>query len=130
MKRFVGACALAVGMLLQGASANAQQTQPTPQIPLPKPAHPLPRLTHFPVPAAQYDQYVQWYLQILRQMPSRYHVTQGEVDSVILLLKDCAGKIESDGYVTRTEMDYCHNVMMSKVHEIAAPYMLQAAGGR
>ena len=124
MKRFVGACALAIGMLLQGASANAQQ-----RMPLPKPDHPLPRITRFPIPAAQYDQYVQYYLVVIRQLPARFHVAQSDADSIVLLVKDCASKVEADGYVTRSEMDYCHNIMMTKAHEVAAPYMLQRAGG-
>ena len=126
MKRLLCICAIVSGMLLQGVQANAQQQQITP---LPKPVHPLPKLRHFPIPASDYEQYVQWYLQVLRTMPARYHVQQGEVDSVILLLKDCSSKVEADGYVTRREMDYCNNQMFAKIREIAAPYILQHAGG-
>ena len=124
MKRFVAVCAIVLGFSMYGSTVSAQQRQP-----LPKPAQPLPHLTHFPVPASAYEQYVQWSLQMLRQLPSRYRVAQSDVDKLILNLKDCSSRAESDGYVTRQEMDYCNKVMKAKLHEVAAPYILQQAAG-
>lgn len=134
MKRLVGL--LAAVVLLVGVDASAQQ-RPEPvgggeqqqqqQIDIPKPNQPLPVL-RYPAPAANYERYVQYWLQLLRSMPSsRYHVAQVDVDSAVLMLKDCSARIEADGYVTRNEAKACRKQMMAKLHEIATPYMMQFA---
>lgn len=128
MKRFLCITAVVSAMLFQGVQANAQQTHQHVD-PLPRPTHKLPPLQHFPVRAADYEQYVQYYLVVLRSLPGRYHMNPGDLDPVILNLKECSSKIEADGYVTRREMDYCHNQMITKMHEVAGPYILQHAAG-
>jgi len=116
------------------SSANAQQ-RPTP---LPsgggagsgsalKPDHKLPTL-HYPTPAATYEQYVQYYLKLIRAASSRYHVASADTNKVILFLRDCSARVEADGYVTEREAHYCNSQTMAMVHDIATPYIMQAAG--
>jgi hypothetical protein len=117
---------LAAATIIFGVSiASAQHTTS----PLPKPPEPLPKFVRFPAPASQYDKYVQYYMTLLRSLPSRMGVKQGDVDVVILLLKDCASRIEADGIVTQAESKYCETITMNKVHERATPYMMQQMAG-
>ncbi len=127
---------LLLGVLILGAfvvlaqDASAQQ-RPTP-VPATthgssiKPDRPLPPL-HFPTTAATYEAYVQFYLKMLREAGVRYHVDSGDTNKAILLLRDCASRVEADGYVTRNEARACHRQTMAMVHEIATPYMMQYA---
>ncbi len=119
-----GALLAAAAVLFGVSVASAQHTSP-----LPKPPEPLPKTVHFPAPASQYDKYVQYYLVLLRSLPSRMNVRQADVDIVILLLKDCASRIEADGIVTQNEAKYCETITMNKVHELATPYVMQQAAG-
>src|ERR1022692_4315576 len=41
--------------------------------------------------------------ELIRSIPSRYNVPAGDVNKVILTVKDCTARIESDGVVTRDE---------------------------
>jgi len=123
MKR--GAILAAAAILFGVGIANAQHHNS----PLPKPPEPLPKIVHFPAPASQYDKYVQYYLTLLRSLPAKMNVKQGDVDVVILMLKDCASRVEADGIVTQNEAKYCETITMNKVHELATPYFMQQAAG-
>jgi hypothetical protein len=114
-------------------SASAQQ-RPAP-LPVPIPSNTgtasghhgrLPVL-RYPVSAAQYDQYSQFYIGLLRKAVGRQGITQGDVDKAILAIKDCAGRIEADGVVTRSESQYCRRVLREKIHELATPYLMKYA---
>lgn len=130
MRRFLFASLVATTLMI-GGSASAQQ-RPSP---LPtgngnsalKPENKLPPL-RFPTTAATYEQYVQYWLKLVRTATTKYRVSQGDANKVVLHLKDCASRVEADGYVTRAEANYCRTTTMSMVHEIATPYMMQAAG--
>ncbi len=128
MKRVVLLVALMLMVVgIPTANAQQQQVQPIPEVP--KPDHPLP-LLRFPAPAATYDLYVQYWLQLIRTAGQRYHVGPGETDKVVLLVKDCAMRVEADGYVTQGEARDCRVMAMTKMHEIATPYIVQAAAGK
>ncbi len=121
MKRIaiLTAAALAFGV----GVASAQQ-----HIPLPKPPNDI-KMIRYPAPSAQYDKLVQYYLTLVRSLPMRFHVSQADTDIVVLMLKDCAGRVEADGIVTKDEAKYCENITMAKIHELATPYMMQQAAG-
>ena len=117
----LGAIALVLGV----GVASAQEHH---FAPLPKPPDGA-KQVRFPAPAAQYDKYIQWFVTLLRTLPARYNVPQSEGDVVIVLLKDCASRIEADGIVTKDESKYCENITMAKLHEIVTPYVMERAGG-
>ncbi len=121
MKAKIGILA-AAALVLSVSVAGAQQQ--VPHVPLPKLPDNLKTL-HFPAPAAQYDKLVQWHLALIRTLPQRFHITQGETDVLVLYLKDCAGRIEADNIVTKAEADYCTNSTMAKVQEVLTPYIVQ-----
>jgi len=118
---------LAAAALVLGVGIASAQMRP-PHVPLPKPPDNL-KSMHFPASSAQYEKIVQWYLALIRSFPTRFRITQGDTDTIILHLKDCAGRIESDGIVTKSEADYCNNTTMAKVQEVITPYIMQQAGG-
>ncbi len=116
----LGGVALVLGVNV----ANAQQR---PNMPLPPPPKELKTL-RFPAPAAKYDQVVQWYLGLIRQFPVRFHAAQADTDLLVLLVKDCASRIEADGIVTQGEHKYCERTILAKAHELMTPYMMQERG--
>jgi hypothetical protein len=116
----------ATAVVLGVGIASAQQRPP--HVTLPTPPDNL-KSMRFPTSAANYDKFVQWYLTLIRSMPQRFHITQGESDLLVLHLKDCAGRIEADNVVTKSEANYCTNSTMAKVQEVLAPYIAQQAGG-
>ena len=120
MKQYV---AILVGAaMICGASVASAQHMPLP------PPPPEFKSMRFPAPAAKYEKVVQWYLGLIRQIPSRFHATQADTDVVILVLKDCASRVESDGIVTEGESKYCERVTLAKVHELMVPYMMEQQG--
>lgn len=124
-KHHVGALVV-LGLVVGIGTADAQQRPPV--VPLPKPPSDL-KAIRYPTSAAQYEKVVQWELQIVRSLPQRFHLSQGETDAIILHLKDCASRIEGDGVVTLSESQYCNNTTMAKVQEAVTPIIAQMAGG-
>lgn len=108
--------------LFCGATVAQAQHMPLPQAP------PEFKSMRFPAPATTYDKVVSWYVAMLRQVPARFHVAPGDADAVILVLKDCASRIESDGVVTEGESKYCERITLAKVHELMVPYMMEQQG--
>jgi hypothetical protein len=123
MNRF--AAILGVGAVVLGVSAASAQIAPQPLPPVPDG---IMNMT-FPAPAARYEKFVQYFLTIIRQAPTRFHITQGDTDLLVLVVKDCAARVEADGWVTKHESKYCEKITTAKIHELMAPYVIQQAGG-
>jgi len=124
-KHHVGALAI-LGLVVGINTADAQQRPPV--VPLPKPPSDLKNI-RYPTSPTQYEKVVQWELQIVRTLPQRFHLSQGETDAILLHLKDCASRVEMDGVVTLSEFQYCNNTTMAKVQEALTPIIAQMAGG-
>jgi hypothetical protein len=107
----------------QPLPTNTGNTSTTGGDPLHKPLPPL----HYPAPASTYQAYVNFYAALLRQAGTKFNVAPGDIDKAMLLLKDCAARVQADGYVTLAEARYCRVLTMRKVHELAAPYMIKHA---
>jgi hypothetical protein len=132
-----GPLLLALVMVTVGAVASAQnRPQPIPSgddgnaqaassTSATRPSH-LPPM-HYPATAWRYHKHVEFMLGLLQKAVGRAHVTQGDVNKVVLVLKDCAAHAEADGYVTREEGQHCQTVVYEKLHELATPYLIQYA---
>jgi hypothetical protein len=96
----VAAFGLAFTLVDSGASAQQHQTTQTTQ------ATPAPHF--FPMPAATYEVVISKALEKMRAVKPVGPMTQGDLNKVILLLRECASRAEADGIVTAAEMNGCN----------------------
>lgn len=109
MKKLLGV--LLAGVVLtsvDGASAQQKWTIPGPQN---THAHTQHAQVHFPIPASVYELKISKALEKLRASRPVGPITQGDLNKVILLLRECASRVEADGYVTVAEMTSCNHVV-------------------
>ena len=110
MKKLLGVLLSGVVLtFVSGASAQQKWTIPGPQN---THAHTQQHAqVHFPIPAAVYEAKISKALEKLRTARPIGPITQGDVNKVILLIRECASRVEADGYVTAAEMTSCNNVV-------------------
>ena len=109
MKKLLGV--LAAGALLtqvNGASAQQKWTIPGPQTHQQAHNH-----VHFPVSAAVYEVHISKALEKLRASRPIGPITQGDLNHTILILRECASRVEADGIVTVAEMNSCNHAVYS-----------------
>lgn len=103
------------------SDASAQQQTQTTQVRhmTPEQRARLVQLSHqFPMSADTYERtMVQKALAKARTMRPIGPVTQGDINGGILLMRDCAARIEADGIVTHAEFAYCGQMLANYQHE-------------
>jgi len=110
MKKLLGV--LVAGILLtqvDGASAQQKWTIPGPQN---THAHQQGHAqVHFPISAAIYEVHISRALEKLRAARPIGPITQGDLNHTILILRECASRVEADGVVTVAEMNSCNHAV-------------------
>ena len=130
MKRLVAL----LGVTALVVTVNAVNAQNRPQ-PMPLPsgtatstAQPDWSKVRFPLSAMQYDKLLAPLLDTVRTSPSKLHASQGDADLLVLTIKDCAMRVEADGWVSKQEAKYCDRIISAKIQEIMSYYTAQAGG--
>jgi hypothetical protein len=116
-------------IILVAISANAQQQpQPLPQQTDATEAAPKgPPVFHtFPVTAARYHTWLNWILSYAQKANGKGPVTQGDVNKINLRMRDCATRVEADGYVTQSEYESCIHVFDRTMNEIILDHRLNS----
>jgi hypothetical protein len=77
----------------------------------------------YPMPAARYEITVSKSLQALRAMHPMGPITQGDINKALLLVRDCAMRVEADGIVTMGEMRMCNNMFADLKRQVSTQAM-------
>lgn len=115
MKKLLAITAFGLALTLVDGGASAQQRLTMPGPAAHKPTHTV--VNSFPMPAAQYELIVSKALEKMRGVHPVGPVTQGDLNKVILLFRDCASHVEADGYVTIAESNRCTQVVRAYKQE-------------
>jgi len=108
---------LVLAFVTSDASAQ-QQTQGVRRMTPEQRAHMVQLAHQFPMSADTYERtIVQKILTKARTMRPVGPVTQGDINGGILLVRDCASRVEADGIVTHAEFVYCGQVVANYQHE-------------
>ncbi|HEY1954220.1 MAG TPA: hypothetical protein VGH28_01370 [Polyangiaceae bacterium] len=83
-----------------------------------------PIINHFPCTSAEYDKFMKWQMGLLQQTASHFPQGPGEFNKVVLRMRECASKIELDGYVTQGEYEYCDRRLEETIREIELSYQM------
>ncbi len=126
-KLFVGVLAFTVTcVVVPNASAQQRNTMTTTNGNHTTTTPPNPNAVKLPYPvsAARYEQFVSARLTMLRNARPIGPLSQGDINKVILLVRDCAMRVEADGVVTHNEMRQCNAIINTftkeRVREIKA----------
>lgn len=76
--------------------------------------------------AARYEQVVSKTLDRLRAMPPIGPVSRGDINALILRIRDCSSAIEADGWVTQAEASRCNAMIMGIIRQRRHEIMLSS----
>jgi hypothetical protein len=124
MMKYLGLlAAVALSVSMVGTAAAQQMPQPLPtngtggthHVTVHQDISPL----RFPATAARYEVFVSFMLDGIRKMStSRGVVTQGDINKMVLQLKECAARVEANGTVTSAENASCIGILRTSLREI------------
>lgn len=100
--------------------------QQRPQTPATQPAQAHPPPPPFPMSAARYEASITKTLTHFRTMQPVGPITRGDLNVLVLRLRECATVVEADGWVTRREALSCNGVMRAYISQRRREIMLSS----